>query len=133
MAKDFDYWMNYKDWVYHMALRNPGKTGQGYCDRHTDTPHDAVLSKYGWRYNHTTIIGAYEGRGGDYAIHTYKYDMTEWVVSVVCRPGWRCEAHSLGSGRRTTIGYHIERYLKDKTRKLKRQIEMNQRACRPGG
>ena len=94
---------------------------QGFCLHHDKNPHHDVLTKYGWTYTHSTGITALGGVYR-YAIHTYKYKDSDWVVGVQCTAGCPAVVGRLGSGHRTTLYKHgLEKYLKRKTKQLKKE------------
>ena len=98
------------------VIENPNSSGQGHCPHHMENPHHAILVEHGYSYSHTTMVGYGYGY---YSIHTYRFQGTDWCVSVENRPGFMASASKLGSGHRTTMFHNrLKRYLKRKRREL---------------
>jgi hypothetical protein len=107
------------DSLAHMSIDNPNSSGQGFCPFHSHNPYHDTLKDHGWEYSHTTLIN--RGDGTQYAIHTYKFPNTQWVVGVNCTPGWPVHTHQLGSHRGITrYGHGFRQYLHRKTLVLTR-------------
>lgn len=101
-----------------LVIENPNSSKQGHCPHHAENPHHDVLIEFGWEYSHTTPIRAMDQ--SQYAIHTYRYPGTDYVVGVNCQPGWRADASKLGAGyNHSYFASQLRRYLKSKARRMR--------------
>lgn len=101
-------------------LQDANSARQGYNPYHAVNPHHRAIVDAGYVYSHTTLITGMDGNV--FPSHAYRFPNTDWVIGVDARPGYRVDAHKLGSGRRTTFTneFTLARYLKRKAAQLKR-------------
>lgn len=110
------------------GIVNPSTCGQGYSPQHSETSFDRLLSQYGFKYSHTTVVT--DCNGDDYANHTYKYPYTDWSIGVSVLPfnrGVSIHSSRGGSGRESYFspqdnGPRFVAYLKRKSSALAREV-----------
>ena len=110
------------------GIAQPSACGQGYSLQHVNTSFDALLSRHGFRYTHTTVVT--DCNGVDYAYHSYTFPRTDWRIGVSVLPSNRgVSLHSsrAASGRESYFapqdnGPRFVSYLKRKARSLRKEV-----------